>query len=166
MHCPVRPDSGLCIHDPTLGRAAARGPHRPWHLRRACPTGAGRENAWPVDKGVAHGAEGHTDGEDLLTAFAGDSQARKRYTYFASAVFKEGFRQVSDIFEETANQEREHAKRLFKFLEGGEVEITAAFPAGTIATAAQNLKGSAAGENHEWTNMYPSFAKVARRGPR
>jgi len=81
-------------------------------------------------------------------------------------VFKEGFRQVSDIFEETANQEREHAKRLFKFLEGGEVEITAAFPAGTIATAAQNLKGSAAGENHEWTNMYPSFAKVARRGPR
>jgi len=100
--------------------------------------------------------------KNLLTAFAGESQARNRYTYFASAARKEGFRQISEIFEETANQEREHAKRLFKFLEGGEVEIAAAFPAGTIATAAENLKGAAAGENHEWTEMYPSFAKVAR----
>ena len=106
--------------------------------------------------------EGTQTEKNLLTAFAGESQARNRYTYFASAARKEGFRQISEIFEETANQEREHAKRLFKLLEGGEVEITAAFPAGTIGTAAENLEGSAAGENYEWTEMYPSFAKVAR----
>jgi len=100
--------------------------------------------------------------KNLLTAFAGESQARNRYSYFASAARKEGFRQISDIFAETADQEKEHAKRLFKLLEGGEVEITAAFPAGVIASAAENLKGAAAGENYEWTEMYPAFAKTAR----
>ncbi|MFC1453495.1 rubrerythrin, partial [Verrucomicrobiota bacterium] len=83
-------------------------------------------------------------------------------TYFASKARKGGFRQISDIFEETANQEREHAKRLFKFMEGGETEITAAFPFGVIGDTADNLREGAAGENHEWTEMYPSFAKTAR----
>jgi rubrerythrin len=100
--------------------------------------------------------------KNLLTAFAGESQARNRYTYFASQARKEGFVQISMIFEETANQEKEHAKRFFKFLEGGEVEVAAAFPAGTIASTSENLKAAAGGENHEWTTMYPGFAKVAR----
>jgi len=100
--------------------------------------------------------------KNLLTAFAVSSQARNRYNYFSSAAKKEGYVQIADIFAETADQEKEHAKRLFKQLKGGEVEIQAAFPAGTIATAAENLKGAAAGENHEWTDMYPSFAKIAR----
>lgn len=100
--------------------------------------------------------------KNILTAFAGESQARNRYTYFASAARKEGYVQIGDIFEETSNQEREHAKRLFKQLKGGEVEVQAAFPAGVIGTAAENLKASAGGENYEWTEMYPSFAKVAR----
>ena len=100
--------------------------------------------------------------KNILTAFAGESQARNRYTYFASQAKKEGFVQIADIFEETANQEKEHAKRLFKLLEGGEVEVQAAFPAGVIGTTAENLKASAGGENYEWTDMYPSFAKVAR----
>jgi len=100
--------------------------------------------------------------KNLLKAFAGESQARNRYTYFASNAKKEGFVQISDIFTETANQEKEHAKRLFKFLEGGEVEITASFPAGVIGSTADNLKASAAGENYEWTDMYPAFAKKAR----
>ena len=99
---------------------------------------------------------------NLLTAFAGESQARNRYTYFASKARKEGYVQIADIFAETANQEREHAKRLFKFLEGGEVEIAAAFPAGVIGTTPENLKAAAAGENYEWTEMYPGFAKLAR----
>jgi len=99
---------------------------------------------------------------NILTAFAGESQARNRYAYFASAARKEGLRQIAEIFEETANQEKEHAKRLFKLLEGGEVEITAGFPAGTIGTAAENLEAAAAGENYEHTQMYPGFAKVAR----
>jgi len=99
---------------------------------------------------------------NILTAFAGESQARNRYTYFASEARKEGYIQISNIFEETANQEKEHAKRLFKLLKGGEVEIRAAFPAGVIGTTAENLKAAAAGENHEWTDMYPSFAEVAR----
>ena len=99
---------------------------------------------------------------NLLTAFAGESQARNRYTYFASKAKKEGFVQISLIFEETANQEKEHAKRLFKFLEGGDVEIAGAFPAGVIATTAENLRAAAGGENHEWTEMYPGFAAVAR----
>jgi len=100
--------------------------------------------------------------KNLLKAFAGESQARNRYTYFASVARKEGFRQISEIFEETANQEKEHAKRLFKFLEGGEVEISAAFPAGPIGSTAENLQAAAEGENYEWTDMYPSFAKTAR----
>jgi len=100
--------------------------------------------------------------KNILTAFAGESQARNRYNYFASQAKKEGFAQIQSIFEETAAQEKEHAKRLFKQLEGGEVGIGAAFPAGTIGTTAENLKGSAGGENFEWTEMYPGFAKVAR----
>jgi rubrerythrin len=100
--------------------------------------------------------------KNILTAFAGESQARNRYTYFSKQARKEGFVQVADIFEETANQEREHAKRLFKLLEGGEVEIVGAFPAGVIGQTVDNLKASAGGENYEWTEMYPGFAKVAR----
>jgi rubrerythrin len=99
---------------------------------------------------------------NLLKAFAGESQARNRYTYFASKARNEGFIQIADIFEETANQEKEHAKRFFSFLEGGEVEITASFPAGKVGTTAENLKASAGGEHHEWTSLYPSFAQTAR----
>ena len=100
--------------------------------------------------------------KNLLKSFAGESQARNRYTYFASVAKKEGYVQISQIFEETANQEKEHAKRFFKFLEGGAVEITATFPAGIISTTLENLKEAAAGEHEEWTELYPSFAKVAR----
>jgi rubrerythrin len=100
--------------------------------------------------------------KNLLAAFAGESQARNRYTYFASKAKKEGYVQISAIFEETANQEKEHAKRFFKFLEGGELEITGAFPAGVIGSTLENLKASAAGENYEQTTMYPEFAKTAR----
>ncbi len=100
--------------------------------------------------------------KNLLTAFAGESQARNRYTYFASQAKKDGYEQMMFIFEETANQEKEHAKRLFKFLEGGEVEITAAFPAGVIGSTLDNLKAAAAGENYEYTEMYPGFAKIAQ----
>ncbi len=99
--------------------------------------------------------------KNLLTAFSGESQARNRYTYFASKAKKEGYVQISEIFTETANQEKEHAKRLFKLLQGGEVEITGAFPAGTIAATMENLKEAAAGENYEYTEMYPGFAKIA-----
>jgi len=99
--------------------------------------------------------------KNLLAAFAGESQARNRYTYFSSQARKEGFMQISAIFEETANQEKEHAKREFKFLEGGEVEIAAAFPAGVIGSTIDNLKAAAAGENYETTEMYPGFAKIA-----
>ncbi|MBA7592856.1 Rubrerythrin [subsurface metagenome] len=99
---------------------------------------------------------------NLLTAFAGESQARNRYTYYASKAKKEGFVQISNIFLETADQEKEHAKRLFKFLEGGELEITGAFPAGVIGDTVDNLKDSAAGEHYEQSEMYPGFAKVAR----
>ena len=99
---------------------------------------------------------------NLLTAFAGESQARNRYNYFASKAKKEGYVQMSLVFEETANQEKEHAKRLFKFLEGGEVEISAGFPAGVIGSTVENLKAAAGGEHHEWTEMYPDFAAVAQ----
>jgi len=99
--------------------------------------------------------------KNLLTAFAGESQARNRYTYFASQGRKEGYEQIAAIFEETANQEKEHAKREFKFLQGGEVEITAAFPAGVIGNTLENLKAAAAGEHYEYNEMYPSFAKTA-----
>ena len=100
--------------------------------------------------------------KNLLTAFAGESQARNRYSYYASQAKKEGYVQISNIFAETADQEKEHAKRLFKFLEGGEVEIAAAFPAGVIGSTVDNLKAAAAGENYEQTTMYPGFAKIAR----
>jgi rubrerythrin len=99
--------------------------------------------------------------KNLLTAFAGESQARNRYTYFASQAKKDGYVQISAIFEETANQEKEHAKRLFKFLEGGEAQVTASFPAGVIGTTLENLYEAAAGENYEHTTMYPDFAKTA-----
>jgi rubrerythrin len=100
--------------------------------------------------------------KNILTAFCGESQARNRYTYFASKAKNEGYVQIADIFEETANQEKEHAKRLFKLLEGGEVEICAAFPAGVIGTTVENLTEAAGGENHEHTTMYPEFAKTAQ----
>lgn len=99
---------------------------------------------------------------NILTAFCGESQARNRYTYFAAQAKKEGYVQMQHIFEETADQEKEHAKRLFKLLEGGEVEITAGFPAGVIGTTVENLKEGAAGENYEHTIMYPGFAVTAR----
>ena len=101
--------------------------------------------------------------KNLMAAFAGESQARNRYTYFASQAKKEGFEQISAIFAETADQEKEHAKREFKFLEGGQAEITAAFPAGVIGTTIENLKAAAAGENYEHTQMYPEFAKTAQQ---
>lgn len=101
--------------------------------------------------------------KNLLTAFAGESQARNRYTYFASAAKKEGFVLIADMFLETADQEKEHAKRFFKFLEGGELEITGSFPAGKIGTTAENLKEAAGGENYEWTTMYPEFADTAEQ---
>ena len=100
--------------------------------------------------------------KNLLSAFAGESQARNRYTYFASKARNEGYVQMALIFEETANQEKEHAKRLFKLLQGGEVTIQASFPAGVIGTTAENLKEAAGGEHYEWTEMYPGFAKIAR----
>ena len=99
--------------------------------------------------------------KNLMTSFAGESQARNRYTYFASVAKKEGYEQIAAIFEETANQEKEHAKRMFKFLEGGCVEIVASFPAGVIGTTAENLKAAAAGENEEWSKDYPKFADIA-----
>ena len=100
--------------------------------------------------------------KNVTGAFAGESQARNRYTYFATKAKEEGYFQISQIFEETANQEKEHAKRFFSFLEGGEVEVSAAFPAGVIGTTSDNLKAASAGEHFEWTELYPGFAKVAR----
>jgi len=100
---------------------------------------------------------------NLVMAFVGESVARNRYTYYAGQAKKDGFVQISEIFEETANQEKEHAKRFFKFLEGGEIEITAAFPAGIIGTTAENLLAAAAGEHEEWSQLYPGFAEVARQ---
>ncbi len=99
--------------------------------------------------------------KNLLAAFAGESQARNRYTYFASTAKKEGYEQIAEIFEETATQEAQHAKQFFKFLEGGEVEITAAYPAGIIGSTEENLAAAACGEEHEWQTLYPEFAKIA-----
>lgn len=101
--------------------------------------------------------------KNLLAAFAGESQARGRYTYFASAVRKEGYEQMAAIFLETADNEKEHAKVFFKYLEGGDVEITAAYPAGVIGNTQKNLGAAAAGENLEWTVIYQEFAKIARQ---
>jgi len=100
--------------------------------------------------------------QNLLKSFAGESQARNRYEFFAKIARKEGYEQIADIFMETARQEKEHAKRFFKFLEGGMVEITAMYPAGIIATTAENLLAAAEGENEEWTDLYPHFAQVAK----
>ena len=99
--------------------------------------------------------------QNLLKSFAGESQARSRYTFFASVAKKEGYEQIAGVFMETAEQEKEHAKRFFKFLEGGMVEITAAYPAGVIGTTAENLAAAAAGENEEWADLYPAFADIA-----
>jgi rubrerythrin len=104
---------------------------------------------------------GSKSARNLLTAFAGESQARNRYTYFAGQARKDGFVQIADVFLETADQEKEHAKRFFKFLEGGALEITCAFPAGVVAATLDNLKAAADGEHHEHTTMYPDFAKIA-----
>lgn len=101
--------------------------------------------------------------KNLLKSFAGESQARMRYTYFASIAKKEGYVQIADVFEETANQEKEHAKRFFKFLEGGELEITACFPAGKMGTTTENLLAAANGENEEHTKLYPAFADIAQK---
>jgi len=101
--------------------------------------------------------------QNLLKAFAGESQARMRYDYFAKQAKKEGLEQIAAIFDETALNEKEHAKRFFKFLEGGMVEITAAYPAGIIGTTLENLKAAADGENEEWAELYPEFADVAEK---
>lgn len=111
---------------------------------------------------MAHSLKGTQTEQNLLKSFAGESQARNRYEFFAKIAKKEGYEQISAIFQETANQEKEHAKRLFKFLEGGMVEITAQYPAGIIGTTKENLKAAAEGENEEWTELYPQFAKTAR----
>lgn len=100
--------------------------------------------------------------QNLLKAFAGESQAMNRYLFFAKKAKEEGFEQIAAIFEKTAWQEQQHAKRFFKFLEGGMVEITASYPAGIIGTTAENLRASAAGENEEWTELYPEFAEIAK----
>ena len=111
---------------------------------------------------MSNSIKGSQTEKNLLIAFAGESQARNRYTYFAGIAKKEGLVQISAIFEETANQEKEHAKRFFKFLEGGDVQISESFPAGKLGTTLENLRDAAAGEEHEWTEMYPGFAKTAR----
>ena len=109
------------------------------------------------------GLKGSQTEKNLITAFAGESQARNRYSYFSGQARKDGFVQIADIFEETANQEKEHAKRLFKFLGGGDAEVCASFPAGVIGTTSENLMEAAGGEHHEWTEMYPSFADTAEK---
>jgi rubrerythrin len=101
--------------------------------------------------------------KNLLKAFAGESQARNRYEFFASVAKKEGYEQIAAIFMETASQEKEHAKRFFKFLEGGMVEIAASYPAGMIRTTKENLKAAAEGENEEWTKLYPEFSETAKK---
>ena len=112
---------------------------------------------------MAKSVKGTKTEQNLLKSFAGESQARNRYDYFASAARKEGFEQIANIFQETALNEKEHAKRFFKFLEGGAVEITATYPAGKIGTIKENLKAAAEGEHEEWTDLYPHFAEVAQQ---
>jgi rubrerythrin len=111
---------------------------------------------------MAKSIKGTKTEKNLLASFAGESQARNRYTYFASATRKEGFEQIANIFLETAENEKEHAKIFFKHLEGGDVEITAAYPAGVIGDTKSNLEAAATGENMEWTTLYANFAKIAR----
>ncbi|RUT79535.1 rubrerythrin [Ancylomarina longa] len=111
---------------------------------------------------MAKSLKGTKTEQNLLKSFAGESQARNRYEFFASIAKKEGYQQIAAIFMETSNQEKEHAKRFFKFLEGGMTEITANYPAGIIGTTKDNLKAAAEGENEEWTELYPHFAEVAK----
>ncbi len=111
---------------------------------------------------MAKSIKGTQTEKNLLAAFAGESQARTRYTYFASAARKEGFEQIANIFMETAENEKEHAKVFFKYLEGGDLEITAAYPAGMIKDTKSNLEAAANGEQHEWTTLYADFAKIAK----
>jgi rubrerythrin len=111
---------------------------------------------------MAKSIKGTKTEQNLLKAFAGESQARNRYEFFMRAAQKEGYEQIAAIFQETADQEKEHAKRFFKFLEGGMTEITASYPAGKIGTTEENLKASADGEKEEWTELYPVFAEVAK----
>jgi len=111
---------------------------------------------------MAKSLKGTKTEQNLLKAFAGESQARNRYEFFASVAKKEGYEQIATIFQETANQEKEHAKRYFKFLEGGMTEIVASYPAGIIGTTKENLKAAAEGENEEWTKLYPGFAEIAK----
>lgn len=112
---------------------------------------------------MANSLKGTKTEQNLLKAFAGESQARNRYEFFASVAKKEGYEQIAAIFQETANQEKEHAKRFFKFLEGGATEITACYPAGVIGTTIENLKTAAEGENEEWSALYPEFAEIAKQ---
>ncbi len=116
-----------------------------------------RTNRTDMDKSI----KGTKTEKHLLMSFAGESQARSRYTFFASVAKKEGFEQIAGVFMETAEQEKEHAKRFFSFLEGGMLEITASYPAGIVGTTAENLRAAAEGENEEWTDLYPKFADVA-----
>ena len=111
---------------------------------------------------MSNSLKGTQTEQNLLKSFAGESQARNRYDFFASAARKEGLEQIANIFQETALQEKEHAKRFFKFLEGGAVEIKATYPAGKIGTTKENLKAAAEGEHEEWTDLYPHFAEVAK----
>lgn len=114
-----------------------------------------------IEQVMGKSIKGTKTEQNLLKSFAGESQARSRYTFFSSVAKKEGFEQIAGVFMETAEQEKEHAKRFFKFLEGGMVEITASYPAGKIGTTAENLAAAAAGENEEWAELYPEFARVA-----
>jgi len=141
------------------GAAGPTGP-RPSEKRRA-PVARGRMTQTPVVS--MKSIKGTQTERNLLTAFAGESQARNRYSYAASQARKEDYLEVAAIFEETARNEMEHAKRFFKFLEGGEVKVEAAFPAGTIGTTAENLKAAADGEHYENVTMYPDFADVAEK---
>jgi len=111
---------------------------------------------------MANSIKGTQTEKNLLKAFAGESQAKNRYEFFVKVARKEGYEQIANIFQETALQEQQHAKRFFKFLEGGGVEITAMYPAGVIGTTKENLKAAAEGENEEWTELYPEFARIAK----
>src|SRR5450759_4485006 len=150
----------------------------PAHLSKPCRTTVFAPNAGLASKirrhspecgGVIERKSGHMQSikgtqteKHLLMAFAGESQARNRYTYFAGQARTEGLIQIADVFEETANQEKEHAKRFFKFLEGGSLEIQASFPAGVSGKTDDNLNAAAAGEDDEWSELYPRFGRIAR----
>jgi len=123
--------------------------------------GVGREEFMRIG-GKMKSVKGTQTEKNLMEAFAGESQARNRYTYFASKARDEGYMQIAAVFEETANQEKEHAKRLFKLMDGGVISINGTFPAGPVGTTSENLLEAAKGEDHEWQEMYPGFAKTAR----